>query len=260
MNHSKNPKHDRSCSCSRRHFIAGSSAAVSASLLSACGVKTTDINTSTAEVSNDILLPLSREVRDALSPEQIIQRAKEGNQRFRTGRKRNRDFLVEMRTTAAGQHPAAVVLSCIDSRAPAEIIFDLGLGDIFNCRVAGNIDNPDILGSMEFATKLSGAKIVCVLGHSACGAIKGAIADAQLGNLTQLLSKIHPAIEATQYSGNRSADNDEFVDAVARKNVELTFANIRERSPIIADLEKNRAVKVFGGFYDITTGAVEFLF
>ena len=132
------------------------------------------------------------------------------------------------------------------------------MGDIFNARVAGNVENPDILGSMEFTTKLAGAKVVLVMAHSVCGAVAGAIADAKLGNLTQLLAKIQPAIKATAYTRDRTADNVEFVDAVARKNVELTMANIRKNSQVIAELEKAGAVKIAGAFYDLKTGAVEF--
>jgi carbonic anhydrase len=132
------------------------------------------------------------------------------------------------------------------------------MGDVFNTRIAGNIENPDILGSMEFTTKLAGAKLVLVMGHSACGAVAGAIADAKLGNLTQLLAKIQPAIKATAYAGARTADNAAFVDAVARKNVELTMGNIRTKSPVIAELETAGAVKIAGAFYDLTTGAVDF--
>ena len=140
-----------------------------------------------------------------MTPEQIIEVMKKGNERFRRGERKNRNYLSEQRASAKGQYPAAVLLSCIDSRAPAEVIMDLGIGDIFNCRVAGNVANEDILGSMEFACKLAGAKVVLVMGHTACGAIKGAIDNAQLGNLTGLLAKIKPAVQATTYTGERSA-------------------------------------------------------
>ena len=148
--------------------------------------------------------------------------------------------------------------SCIDSRAPAEVIIDLGIGDIFNCRVAGNVENEDILGSMEFACKLAGAKVVLVMGHTACGAVKGAIDNAELGNLTGLLAKIKPAVQATTYTGERSAKNYAFVDAVARKNVELTLADIRTHSPVLAELEANRAIEIVGAMYNLDTGRVEF--
>jgi carbonic anhydrase len=209
--------------------------------------------------AEELVQPLTKAARDALSPDQVIARVKAGNERFRTGQKQHRDVLVELQKTAGGQWPEAVVLGCIDSRAPAEIVFDQGLGDIFNCRVAGNVESADMLGSMEFATKLSGAKVVVVLGHSACGAVKGAIAEAELGNLTQLLAKIRPAVAQTTFAGKRTADNPEFVDAVARKSVELTMRRIRKDSAVIADLEKSGAIKVVGCFYDLSTGKIDFL-
>jgi carbonic anhydrase len=152
-----------------------------------------------------------------------------------------------------------VILSCIDSRAPAETIMDLGIGDCFNARVAGNIANDDILGSMEFGCEVAGAKVVLVMGHTACGAIKGAIDRVELGNLTGLLAKIQPAVEATTYQGERSAKNYAFVDAVARKNVELTMADIRSRSAIIAGLEGRGAVKIAGAMYNLESAVVDFL-
>ena len=201
---------------------------------------------------------LTRAQRDKMTPEQIIEVMKEGNARFRRGERKDRNYLREQKASAKGQYPAAVLLSCIDSRAPAEVIMDLGIGDIFNCRVAGNVANQDILGSMEFACKVAGAKLVLVMGHTACGAVKGAIDNAQLGNLTGLLAKIEPAVEATTYSGERSASNYHFVDAVARKNVELTIANIRSDSPVLAELEANGSIKITGAMYDLKTGAVAF--
>lgn len=209
--------------------------------------------------ADELVQPLTKSARDALSPDEVIARVKAGNERFRTGKKQHRDILVELQKTAGGQWPEAVVLGCIDSRAPAEIIFDQGLGDIFNCRVAGNVESADMLGSIEFATKLSGAKVVVVLGHSACGAVKGAIADAELGNLTQLLAKIRPAIGQTTYSGKRTADNPQFVDAVARTSVELTMARLRKGSTVIAELEKSGAIKIVACFYDLSTGRIDFL-
>jgi carbonic anhydrase len=201
---------------------------------------------------------LTKAQRDAMTPEQIIQAMKNGNERFRKGVRKNRNYLNEQRASAKGQYPAAVLLSCIDSRAPAEVIMDLGIGDIFNCRVAGNVENSDILGSMEFACKLSGAKVVLVMGHTACGAIKGAIDNAELGNLTGLLAKIKPAVQATAYTGERSAKNYPFVDAVARKNVELTLADIRKDSPVLAELEAKGTIKITGAMYNLETGVVEF--
>ena len=193
-----------------------------------------------------------------MTSDQIIAVMKAGNERFRAGVRKDRNYLNEQRASAMGQYPAAVLLSCIDSRAPAEVIMDLGIGDIFNCRLAGNIENPDILGSMEFACKLVGAKVVLVMGHTACGAIKGAIDNAELGNLTGLLAKIKPAVQATTYAGDRSANNYTFVDAVARKNVEMTVANIRKDSPVLAELESKGTIKITGAMYNLETGVVEF--
>jgi carbonic anhydrase len=201
---------------------------------------------------------LTQAQRDKMSPNEIIDVMKQGNERFRSGVRQNRNYLNEQRASASGQYPAAVLLSCIDSRAPAEVIMDLGIGDIFNCRVAGNIANQDILGSMEFACKLAGAKVVLVMGHTACGAIKGAIDNAELGNLTELLDKIKPAVEATTYSGERSSKNYAFVDLVARKNVEMTVSNIRKNSPVLAELESRGMIKITGAMYDLETAAVEF--
>ena len=201
---------------------------------------------------------LTRAQRDKMTPQQIIAVMQEGNERFRRGERKNRNYLREQRASAKGQYPAAVLLSCIDSRAPAEVIMDLGIGDIFNCRVAGNVENADILGSMEFACKLAGAKVVLVMGHTACGAVKGAIDGAELGNLTGLLARIKPAVQATVYTGERSAKNYAFVDAVARTNVEMTVSEIRSDSPVLAALEESGAIKITGAIYNLETGAVEF--
>ena len=154
-----------------------------------------------------------------MTPDEILMLLQRGNQNFSKAGKTSRDYINEQKATAKGQYPSAVVLSCIDSRAPAEVIMDLGLGDIFNARVAGNIANDDILGSMEFACKLAGAKVVLVMGHTACGAIKGAIDNAELGNLTGLLAKIKPAVKATPVKGEASSKNYEYVNAVAQKTL-----------------------------------------
>ena len=196
----------------------------------------------------------TRAQRDQMTAEQIITTMQRGNERFRTGKEKPHNYLAQQKARATGQYPAAVLLSCIDSRAPA----DAGRGDLFVCRVAGNIANDDILGSLEFACQLVGAKVVLVMGHTACGAIKGAIDKAELGHLTGLLAKIRPAVEATRYEGERSAKNDGFVDAVARKNVELTMADIRGRSPVLADLEAKGVLKIAGAMYDIKTAQVAF--
>lgn len=245
-----NSGHSLGCNClGRRNFLkmAGAAAAIGIG-----GGNLLVADSARAEA-------LTKELRDKLTPDQIIQAMKEGNNRFRRGERKERDYLREQEASASGQYPAAALLSCIDSRAPAEVVMDLGIGDIFNARVAGNVENADILGSLEFACKLAGAKVVLVMGHTACGAIKGAIDNAELGNLTGLLAKIKPAVEATDYKGERSAKNYAFVDAVARKNVEMTVANIRKDSPVLAGLESNGTIKIAGAMYNLETGAVEFL-
>jgi carbonic anhydrase len=236
---------------SRRGFLKGPTAAAAAGLLGG-GWATLCGSVAHADA-------LTKEQRDRMTPEEIIAEMKRGNERFRKGEGSRRDYLAEQKASAAGQFPAAVILSCIDSRAPAEIIMDLGIGNVFNTRVAGNIANGDILGSMEFACKVAGAKVVLVMGHTACGAIKGAIDNVELGNLTALLTKIRPAVKATEYDGERSSKNLAFVDAVARKNVELTMAQILEKSPVLGELHSKHAIKVAGAMYDLETAKVEFL-
>lgn len=189
---------------------------------------------------------LTQEQRDAMTPDQVIDMLRQGNERFRSGKMQSHDFLAQKRATATGQYPAAVILSCIDSRAPGEIIFDTGIGDAFGARVAGNISTPDLIGSMEFACAVAGAKLVLVMGHTACGAIAGAIGGVQLGNLTGLLEQITPAVEATVYTGERSSTNYEFVDAVARQNVLLTIENIRKNSSVLDGLVKEGRIKIVG--------------
>ena len=207
----------------------------------------------------DLSRSLTKEERDRMTPSQVIDELKKGNERFRSGKMAPRNYLGEKRSSAAGQYPAAVILGCLDSRVPAEIVFDLGIGDTFIGRVAGNIVNDDMLGSMEFGCAASGAKLILVLGHTACGAVKGTIDDVVLGNLTGLLSRIKPAILATKFDGEKSSKNPDYVDAVARTNVSLTMAEIRRRSPILEDLEKKGSIKISGAMYDLTTGVVEFV-
>lgn len=203
---------------------------------------------------------LTKKQRNAMTPDEIIEMMKKGNNRFRKGKSHAHNYLSEQReVSASGQYPAAAILSCIDSRAPAETIMDLGIGDVFNARIAGNISNEDILGSMEFACKIAGAKIILVMGHSKCGAVAGAIDKAELGNLTGLLAKIQPAVNATSYQGDRSSKNYAFVDAVARKNVELTIAEIKKQSTVLNEMVSAGELKIVGGMYDITSGVLEFV-
>jgi len=203
---------------------------------------------------------LGKEKRDKMTPDEILAAFKRGNANFSKGLRTSRNYINEQKATAKGQYPSAIVLSCIDSRAPAEVIMDLGIGDIFNARVAGNISNDDILGSMEFACKVEGAKVVLVMGHTSCGAIKGAIDNAELGNLTGLLAKIKPAMKATTLKGGElSSKNRAYVDAVALKNVELTMADIRKKSPVLAELESKGMIKIVGAMYNLETAKLNFL-
>ncbi|MFS2222169.1 carbonic anhydrase [Pantoea sp. B65] len=201
---------------------------------------------------------MSKEQRDKMTPNDVITHFKKGNQRFRDGKMLRHDYLAQKRGSRAGQYPLAVILSCIDSRAPAEILLDTGIGETFNSRVAGNIENGDILGSLEFACALAGAKVVLVMGHTSCGAVKGAINNAELGNLTGLLNKIKPAIARTVYEGKRSGDNYGFVDAVAKTNVQMTVEDIRKDSPVLKKLEDEGKIKIVGSLYHLEGGRVEF--
>jgi carbonic anhydrase len=202
---------------------------------------------------------LTKEQRDGMTPAQVIDELKKGNERFRAGKMAPREYLAEQRSSAAGQYPAAVILGCIDSRVPAEIIFDAGIGDTFCGRVAGNVVDDDQLGSMEFACAVSGAKLVLVLGHTACGAIKGAIDDVVLGNLTGLLARIKAAILETKYEGEKSSKNAAYVDSVARTNIRLGIENIRRRSPILAGLETKGSIQIGGAIYNLADGMAEFI-
>jgi len=201
---------------------------------------------------------LSKAERDKLTPDEIIESFKQGNKRFRSGKMLPHDYLAQKRATASGQYPAAVILSCIDSRAPAEIILDTRIGDTFNARIAGNIANDDLIGSLEFACAAAGAKVILVMGHTGCGAIKGAIDHVELGHLTALLAKITPAVDQTQYAGDRSSKNYEFVDAVAKTNVRLTLDAIQNGSTVLAPMEKDGKIKMIGAMYNLNGGAVEF--
>jgi carbonic anhydrase len=213
----------------------------------------------TAQVGSRATGVLTKEERDRMTPGQVIDALKQGNTRFRTGTMTARDYRDQRRSSAAGQFPAAVTLGCVDSRAPSEVIFDAGIGDLFSARIAGNIVDDDLLGSMEFACAVAGAKVILLFGHTACGAVKGAIDDVEMGNLTGLLARIKPAISATRFTGEKSSKNAAYVDAVARTNVVLGLESIRRRSPILADRERNGAVQIVGAMYDLTTGTVEFL-
>ncbi len=202
---------------------------------------------------------LTKELRDKITPIQAIEILKKGNDRFINNLKMNRNLLQQINETSDGQHPFAVVLSCIDSRTSAELIFDQGLGDIFSVRIAGNIQNEDILGSIEFSCKVAGAKVVVVLGHTRCGAVKGACDQVKMGNLTALLEKLKPAVDSeTTVTSDRNANNAEFVEKVASLNVRITKKQILKNSHIIKEMIEKGEIALLGGMYDVETGLVDF--
>lgn len=203
----------------------------------------------------------TKDTQAAITPQIALQLLKEGNERFQQKHMANRDLLDQVNDTKSGQFPFATILSCIDSRVSSELIFDQGIGDIFSARVAGNFVNEDILGSMEFACKLAGTKLVLVLGHTACGAVKGACDDAKLGNLTALLSKIKPAVAAVTEPADpaeRTSKNIDFVNEVAEQNVNMTIQNIKDQSEVLKEMEANGEIMIIGGMYDISNGSVTF--
>tara|TARA_R110001592_G_scaffold97516_2_gene279315 strand:+ start:20166 stop:20795 length:630 start_codon:yes stop_codon:yes gene_type:complete len=203
----------------------------------------------------------TKETQATMTPKKSLQYLKEGNIRFQNNLKANRNLLEQVNDTREGQFPFATILSCIDSRVSAELVFDQGLGDVFSVRIAGNFVNSDILGSMEFACKLAGTKLIVVLGHTSCGAVKGACDDAKLGNLTGMLAKIKPAVNAVLEPKDislRNSSNNEFVDNVSTKNVELTINNIMKDSSVLAEMQNSGDVKIIGAMYDINNGKVTF--
>ena len=204
----------------------------------------------------------TRETQATMTPQKALSFLKEGNLRFQNNLKANRNLLEQVNDTSDGQFPFATILSCIDSRVSAELVFDQGLGDVFSVRIAGNFVNEDILGSMEFACKLAGTKLIIVLGHTSCGAVKGACDNAKMGNLTKLLEKITPAVNAVtepKDTGLRNSKNLEFVDMVSEKNVLLSIDRIRNESPILAEMEEIGEIKIAGAMYNVNTGKVNFI-
>jgi len=202
---------------------------------------------------------LTKEMQKAITPQAALELLKEGNQRFVNNLKINRNLLQQANETSDGQHPFAVILSCIDSRTSAELIFDQGLGDVFSVRIAGNVLNEDILGSMEFGCKIAGAKIIVVLGHTRCGAIKGACDHVEMGHLTTLLEKIRPAVEEEKLTtDDRTSRNSDFVENVSSINVMRTVRSVTERSPILKEMVQAGQIAVIGGMYDVSTGHVNF--
>ncbi len=220
-------------------------------------------NESTQEKKNQptpISSVITSDVQQNLTPDEIIQGLKDGNVRFVNNNLTPRDYQAQVKAATEGQHPEAVIISCIDSRVPVETVFDKGVGDIFVARVAGNFVNEDILGSTEFGTAVAGSKVIVIMGHKSCGAVKAAIDDVQMGNITAMLDKIKPAVEMTSnYESERTSGNDDYVTEVIKNNVDHTIAEMRERSPIIAELERNGEVVIAGAFYDLETGKVTFL-
>ncbi|GAB5400119.1 MAG: carbonic anhydrase family protein [Aureisphaera sp.] len=203
----------------------------------------------------------TQETQAAMTPQSALATLKDGNSRFVNGTMTSRDLQEQVGDTASGQYPFATVLHCIDSRVSAELLFDQGIGDVFSIRIAGNFVNDDILGSMEFACKLAGTKLLVVLGHTACGAVKGACDHARLGNLTTLINKLEPAVDAVTEPTDpeqRTSKNIDFVNEVAKKNVHMTMDNIRSRSSVLKEMEDDGSIAIVGGMYDIATGKVEF--
>jgi carbonic anhydrase len=203
--------------------------------------------------------PTTKEAQEAMTPQQALDKLRAGNARFVAGQLRGRNYSADVQASASGQYPFAVVLSCLDSRQPIEIVLDQGIGNIFSAREAGNVLDDDILGSIEFACKVSGAKLIAVIGHSNCGAVKGAVDNVMLGNLTGLLARIKPAIDQVPDDGQpRTSKNAAFVDKVSEANVRLVMQQIRERSPILRDMLDHGQIALVGGMYDLTTGQVHF--
>ena len=208
------------------------------------------------EINN--MITQTVESQQSIDPSKAIDLLKEGNQRFLQNRLYSRNLNQQVSQTGNGQYPFAAVLGCIDSRVPAEIVFDQGIGDIFNVRIAGNFSNTDILGSLEFACKVAGSKAIVVLGHTHCGAVKGACDQVELGNLTEMLSKLKPAVDSVQDEQDRSSKNAALVQKVAESNVDLTVAAIKEHSPVLSEMVANGEIEIVGAMYDVETGKVDF--
>lgn len=202
---------------------------------------------------------MTKEEQQNLTPDEVIKRFKEGNKRYMSNDLTTRDHSKQIRKTTKGQYPQAVVLSCIDSRVPVEDVFDKGIGDVFVARIAGNFENVDILGSLEYSCKVAGSKLVLVLGHEHCGAIKAAVDGVELGNITPMLEKIKPAITSLKYDGEKTSKNKEFVHMVCQSNVKNTIQQIRTKSQILKEMEEKGEIKIIGAIYDLDNGEVAFL-
>jgi len=200
------------------------------------------------------------ESQAAITPQEAIALLEAGNERFVAGKMENRDLMAQVKATSTGQYPHSVVLGCVDSRVPPEVIFDQGIGDIFSPRVAGNFVDPELLGSMEFAAAVAGSKAIVVLGHSHCGAVKGACDNVKLGNLTSTLSYLREAVDAVPgFEGERNSKNAEFVSAVSHENVEINVARVLSQSEVLSKLVEEGKLAVVGAMYDISTGKVAFM-
>lgn len=227
------------------------------------GVDITDIETE--EIEKSLIFQMqekvqTREEQQALTPDGILTSLKEGNQQFLDNNLTARNHSAQARNSALGQYPKAVILSCLDSRIPVEDVFDKGIGDLFVARVAGNFVNPDILGSMEFGTKVAGAKLIVVMGHPTCGAVKASIDNVDLGNIGSIVTAIRPAVEMSDnFSGEKSSENKDYVTHVSKNNVKNTIETIRKNSPLLREMEANNEIKIVGAFYEMETGRVEFL-
>lgn len=241
---------------SRRSFMKG----VGTAMFATTSASVLASSTRSALAASETAVTQTSETQAAMTPERALQMLKEGNARFVDGKMLNRNLMQQVKATGTGQFPFAAIVGCIDSRASNELIFDQGIGDIFSARIAGNFVNDDILGSLEFACAAAGAKLVLVVGHTECGAIRGACDDVILGNLTQTLANLKPAVAAVSgFESDRTSSNDAFVQAVADKNVVLTMQRIRERSPILRDLADKGTIAISGAMYDVGTGRVTFM-
>ena len=225
----------------------------------ACNDASHQVDTSKEGVVGVVEDVLTKEEQDALSPAMVIKSLKDGNERFVNNDLTERNHSEQVRKSVKAQFPKAIVLSCVDSRVPVEDVFDRGIGDLFVARVAGNFVNEDILGSMEFACKVSGSKLVLVLGHEHCGAVKAAVDNVKLGNITPMLAKIRPSVESIEYDGDRTSKNQEFVHMACQSNVENTIEKIRNESPILKEMEEKGEIKIVGAIYDMDNGKVNFL-
>ncbi len=227
--------------------------------LVACGKSGGEVEVNRKEVDASSHV-MTKEQQEKLTPDLVLADFMEGNKRFQQGNTTYRDHSEQARKSAPGQYPKAVVLSCLDSRVPVEDVFDQGLGDVFVGRVAGNFVNTDLLGSLEFACKVAGAKLILIMGHQHCGAVKGAIDDVKLGNITAMLENIKPAVKmSNDYEGEKTSGNNVFVERVARNNILYAVSQVRERSPILKEMEDKGEIKIIGAYYSLYNGKMELL-